>query len=147
MSSEKIDELQKLYDDPKVDSFLQEICEYYATKEGYADSSYEEEIEPEEIIEPVYILFCLQKREQILDTFSYIGKKYPLLFASIEPIYNKILINMDYQSLQSECEHQLVKSFPGTVSAEIYDKVEALGKSKDLTAAIDSFYLWLQTKK
>jgi len=147
MSSEKIDELQKLYDDPKVDSFLQEICEYYATKSDYTDSSYEEEIEPEKIVEPVYILFCLQNREQILDTFAYIGKKYPALFSCVAPIYNRILINMDYQSLQSQCEHELVESFPKTVSAEIYDKVEALGKSGDMTAAIDSFYSWLQTKK
>lgn len=147
MSSEKIDELQKLYDDPRVSTFLQEICEYYATKEDYTDSSFEEEIEPEDIVEPVYILFCLQQREEILDTFAYISKKYPALSKSIAPIYNKILINMDYQSLQSECEHQLVKSFPHTASAEIYDKVEALGRSADLTDAIDSFYSWLQTKK
>ncbi|MCR4901302.1 MAG: hypothetical protein K6A23_00470 [Butyrivibrio sp.] len=148
MSSEKIDELQKLYDDTKVDEFFQEICEYYATKGDYADSSYEEEIEPEEIIEPVYILFCLQNREGTLDTFSYLKKKYPALFEAVSPIYNKILINMDYQALQSECEHQLVQSFSKTASAEIYDKVEILSRtSKNLTDAVDSFYSWLHTKK
>ena len=57
MSEKIFDELQKLYDNSKVGALVQEICEYYATRAGYEDSSYEDEIEPTEIVESAYILF------------------------------------------------------------------------------------------
>ena len=67
MDEKIFDELQKLYDNQRLGELVQEICEYYATKESYENNSYEDEIEPSEIVESAYILFCLQSREQILD--------------------------------------------------------------------------------
>ena len=43
MSEKIFDELQKLYDNSKVGALVQEICEYYATRVGYEDDSYEDE--------------------------------------------------------------------------------------------------------
>ena len=51
MSENKFDELQKLYDNSRIGSLVQEICEYFATKDGYEDNSYQDEIEPPEIVE------------------------------------------------------------------------------------------------
>ena len=65
MSEKKIDELQKLYDNPRIGAFVQEICEYYATSDSYEDNSYQEEIEPRDLTEAVYTLFCLQCRERV----------------------------------------------------------------------------------
>ena len=55
MNDKKIDELQKLYDNSKVGALVQEICEYYATRDDYEDNSYQEEIEPHEVVESVYL--------------------------------------------------------------------------------------------
>ena len=63
MSEKKYDELQKLYDNPKIGALVQEICEYYVTNDGFADDSSQDELEPHEIVEAVYLLFCLQCRE------------------------------------------------------------------------------------
>ena len=93
MNDKKIDELQKLYDNSKVGALVQEICEYYATRDDYEDNSYQEEIEPHEVVESVYILFCLQSREQILDEFSLIQKKYPSLYTCVSALYNILLVN------------------------------------------------------
>jgi hypothetical protein len=147
MGNVKIDELQKLYDDPKTDSFLQEICEYYATRCDYTEDSFQEEIEPAEIMEPVYTLFCLQKREEILDEFEYIHQKYPHLFESVSGFCNRILTNMDYRALQSECEHQLVTAVGHISSAEIYDRIETICRNEaDFSKGVDQFFQWLHKK-
>ncbi|WP_029323670.1 hypothetical protein [Butyrivibrio sp. AE3004] len=140
-------ELQKLYDDSHVSPFIQELCEYYASGYGYEDGSYQDEIEPREIVEPVYTLFLLQRRETMLDELSYIRKKYPHLFSSIEQLYEDILINMDVRILESKCESRLVKALENKVtSEEIYQKVENLCLSyDDLCEALDPFYSWLHT--
>ncbi|MBQ2610417.1 MAG: hypothetical protein II586_08680, partial [Butyrivibrio sp.] len=107
MNDKKIDELQKLYDNSKVGALVQEICEYYATRDDYEDNSYQEEIEPHEVVESVYILFCLQSREQILDEFSLIQKKYPSLYTCVIALYNNLLVNMDYRRLET-CSAQKI---------------------------------------
>ena len=75
MSEKKYDELQKLYDNPKIGALVQEICEYYVTNYGFANDSAQDELEPHEIVEAIYLLFCLQSREQILDEFAIVQKK------------------------------------------------------------------------
>ncbi len=147
MNDSYINDLKKLYDDKKVSQFIQEVCEYYATKHEYEDGSYTEEIEPREIVEPVYTLFILQRRELILDELSYVRKRYPNLFAYVEPLYQNILIHMDMRSLESENANRLHIAMNEKVSsAEIFDKVEALtGTYDDLSEALDKFYGWLHS--
>ncbi len=145
MNDNYTNELQKLYDDIHVSSFIQEVCEYYATLEDYEDGAYTEEIEPREIVEPVYTLFLLQRRETMLDELSYVRKKYPHLFSSVSELYEKILTNMDIRSLESENAHRLVSALDGKVaSALIYDEIENLSERyEDLSEALDPFYSWL----
>jgi len=148
VNNTSIDELQKLYDDPKISGFIQEICEYYATRCDYTQNSFEEEIEPAEILEPVYTLFCLQMREEVLDTFEYIHQKYPHLFKSVSDFYNRILTHMDYRLLQSECEHQLVMAVGHISSAEIYDRITHICLTQpDYQTGMDQFFAWLHLQR
>ena len=91
MNEKKLDELQKLYDNPRIGAFVQEICEYYATSDSYEDNSYQDEIEPRDLTEAVYTLFCLQCREQILDELSLVSRKYPGVYESVKTLHNKLL--------------------------------------------------------
>lgn len=141
MNEKKIDELQKLYDNPRIGAFMQEICEYYATSDSYEDNSYQDEIEPRDLTEAVYTLFCLQCREQILDEFAIVGKKYPGVYESVKELHNKLLINMDYRSLESECAQTIADHNPGVSAEEILSHVESCTRSSDnLSDALDRFY-------
>jgi hypothetical protein len=147
MKESYTNELQKLYDDERVSPFIQEICEYYASSRDYEDGSYIEEIEPQEIVEPVYILFFLQRRETLLDELSYVKKKYPALFEAVTDLYEEILINMDLRALESKSSKRLVKAMDGKIaSAQIFDKIEELADRYDeLSEALDPFYSWLHS--
>ena len=144
MNEKKIDELQKLYDNPRIGAFVQEICEYYATSDNYEDNSYQDEIEPRDLTEAVYTLFCLQCREQILDEMTLVGKKYPDVYESIKALHNKLLINMDYSALEKECAATVAAHNPNVTEADILSRVDSCTRSSDnLSAALDKFYSWL----
>ena len=138
-------ELQKLYDDSHVSPLVQEVCEYYASGLDYEDGSYMEEIEPREIFEPVYILFLLQRRESYLDEFSYIRKKYPHLFTSVEQLYEDILIHMDVNALEKTNADKLSSALDNKItSEEIFDKINSLCMQKDdISDALDGFCSWI----
>ena len=147
MSDKKIDELQKLYDNPKVGTLVQEICEYYATLDNYEDNSYRDEIEPLEIAESVYGLFCLQSREQILDEFSIVRKKYPELYTCVSELHSTLLVNMDYRSLEEKSALAISQHVPDTSIEDILSQVEtSVRSSESLLEAIDKFYKWLHTR-
>ncbi|MBO4457929.1 MAG: hypothetical protein J5802_09430 [Butyrivibrio sp.] len=144
MSDKKIDELQKLYDNSKVGALVQEICEYYATRDDYEDNSYQEEIEPHEVVESVYTLFCLQSREQILDEFSLIQKKYPSLYACVSALHNNLLVNMDCRSLEISSAQKIADHAKATSSDEVIARAESFTRSgNSLAEAMDNFYSWL----
>ena len=144
MNEKKIDELQKLYDNPRIGAFVQEICEYYATSDSYEDNSYQEEIEPRDLTEAVYTLFCLQCREQILDELALVGKKYPDVYDSVKGLHNKLLINMDFSSLEDESADVIISHNPGHSKEDILSRVDAFTRSSDnLSSALDKFYSWL----
>lgn len=147
MNDKKIDELQKLYDNSKVGALVQEICEYYATRDDYEDNSYQEEIEPHEVVESVYILFCLQSREQILDEFSLIQKKYPSLYTCVSALYNNLLVNMDYRRLET-CSAQKIAEYSGDISSdEVLSQADSFSRSESsLSEAMDKFYSWLHSR-
>lgn len=147
MNDKKIDELQKLYDNSKVGALVQEICEYYATRDDYEDNSYQEEIEPHEVVESVYILFCLQSREQILDEFSLIQKKYPSLYTCVSALYNNLLVNMDYRQLET-CSAQKIAEYAGDISSdEVLSRADSFSRSESsLSEAMDKFYSWLHSR-
>ena len=147
MSEKIFDELQKLYDNPKVGALVQEICEYYATRVGYEDSSYEEEIEPHEIVEAAYLLFCLQSREQILDEFALVRKKYPTLYEPVSGFHNTLLVNMDYLGLESACAVKIAGYAKDTTEKEVLSHVESTARSSEnLSEGLDKFYKWLHTR-
>ncbi len=147
MSEKKFDELQKLYDNTRIGSLVQEICEYYATKDGYEDNSYQDEIEPPEMVESVYILFCLQSREQILDELSIVQKKYPDLYQSLSGMHNTLLVNMDYRALEKECSEKISSYAKNTSSEQILGQAEICTRSSaDLSEAVDKFYTWLHSR-
>ncbi|MCR4996570.1 MAG: hypothetical protein K6A61_04650 [Butyrivibrio sp.] len=147
MNDKKIDELQKLYDNSKVGALVQEICEYYATRDDYEDNSYQEEIEPHEVVESVYILFCLQSREQILDEFSLIQKKYPSLYTCVSALYNNLLVNMDYRLLEA-CSAKKIAEYAGDISSdEVLSQADSFSRSESsLSEAMDKFYSWLHSR-
>lgn len=146
MENLKIDELQKLYDNKKVGDLVQEICEYYATGDAYEDNSFQEEIEPPELVESVYLLFCLQSREQILDEFALIRKKYPNLYASVESIHNTLLVNMDYRALEDDCCRKISAYAAGASKADVLSHAESTVRtSENLSGALDKFYTWLHS--
>lgn len=146
MTENIIDELQKLYDNDRIGDLVQEICEYYVTRSSYEDGSYEDEIEPPEIMESSYILFCLQCREQILDELVIVKKKYPEIYSSVSGFHNTILVNMDYRSLEKEKARIISDFAPGTTSDEVLSQVETCCRlSKNLSEAIDKYFMWLHS--
>ena len=148
MSEKKYDELQKLYDNSKVGSLVQEICEYYATLDGYEDNSYQDEIEPPEIVESVYLLFCIQSREQILDELTIVQKKYPELYRSVSGMHNTLLINMDYRSLEKSCGERIAQYAQNTSLEEVLGCAESCSRTSDnLSEAVDKFYTWLHSRR
>ena len=147
MSNVKIDELQKLYKDYKVNSFLQELCEYFATKEDYEENSYEEEIEPAQIVESVYLLFCLERRSIILEDFGYIRKRYPNLFSAIKDFYEKLLLSMNTTALFDELSDILSRE-TGIDASTILEKADDTSALySDMSEAMDNFYSWMKSNK
>lgn len=147
MENKIIDELQKLYDNSKVGALVQEICEYYATGDGYEDNAYQDEIEPRELTESVYLLFCLQSREQILDEFAIIRKKYPDLYSCIGTIHNTLLVNMDYRGLEESCCLKISAYAADTSKEEVLAQADTYARSSDnLSEAVDKFYKWLKSR-
>ncbi len=148
MSEKKFDELQKLYDNSKIGDLVQEICEYCATRDSYEDNSYQDEIEPQKLVEAVYLLFCLQSREQILDEFSVVQKKYPELYDTISGIHNTLLINMDYRSLEENCGSTIAAFAKDTSVEEVLAKADSCARSSaSLSEAVDKFYTWYHSKR
>lgn len=146
MSEKKFDELQKLYDNSKIGSLVQEICEYYATLDGYENNSYQDEIEPPEIVESVYLLFCVQSREQILDELSLVQKKYPELYKSVSGMHNTLLVNMDYRSLEKNCASKIAEHEKNTSMDEVLSHADSCSRSsQNLSEAVDKFYNWLHS--
>ncbi len=145
MKESYTNELQKLYDDNHVCPLLQEVCEYYASKQDYEDGSYKEEIEPREIVEPVYMLFLLQRRESILDELNYISRRYPELFSAVSGLYNNILVHMDIRPLEEENSKRLSNAIDAKYSADqITGKIEELSDIyEEMSEALDPFYSWL----
>ena len=145
---EKIyDDLQKLYDNKKIGALVQEICEFYATNDSYEDNSYEDELEPGDVTEASYILFCLQSREQILDEFAIIRKKYPSLYKSVSALNDTLLVNMDYERLEKECADTISAHYSAVSSDEIISKAEDLSRSSEnLSKALDKFYDFLHSR-
>ncbi len=143
MNQQRIDELQKLYDNKKIGALVQEICEYYATRDNYESGSYEDEIEPPEIVEAAYILFCLQSRERILDEFDLVRKKYPALHECVKDLHNTLLINMDYSALERDSA-KAIADRSGRSDQEILSRVDITSRSsQNLSEALDSFFKWL----
>nr|WP_297703569.1 hypothetical protein [uncultured Butyrivibrio sp.] len=148
MSEKKFDELQKLYDNSKIGTLVQEICEYYATLDDYEDNSYQDEIEPTEIVESVYVLFCLQSREQILDELSIVQKKYPELYQTVRGLHNTLLINMDYRLLEDNCSKKIAEHAKDTSQSEVLSHVDSFTRSSNsLSEAVDKFYTWLHSRR
>ena len=143
MDQQRIDELQKLYDNKKIGALVQEICEYYATRDNYESGSYEDEIEPPEIVEAAYILFCLQSREHILDEFDLVRKKYPALHECVKDLHDTLLINMDYSSLERDSA-KAIAAKSGRSCEEILSRVDIASRSsQNLSEALDGFFKWL----
>lgn len=148
MSEKKFDELQKLYDNDRIGALVQEICEYYVTRSGYEDNSYEDEIEPPEIVESSYILFCLQSREQILDELLIVKKKYPEVFDCVSDLYNTLLVNMDYRLLEKEKAGVIADFVKDTTADEVITQIETFSRaSQNLSEALDKYYSWLHSKR
>ena len=147
MNEKIFDELQKLYNNKKIGALVQEICEHYATKDSYEDGSYEDEIEPPEIVESAYILFCLQSREQILDEFSVVAKKYPAIYEMVSPFHSNLLVNMDYHCLEEKSALLISQRLSDTSADEVLSRAEAFSRSShNLSQALDKFYTWLHSK-
>ena len=140
MDDKKFEELHKLYDNKKIGALVQEICEYYTTRDSYEDNSYEDEIEPPEIVEAGYILFCLQSREQILDELDIVRKRYPTLYQDISELHNTLLINMDFSVLEKRSAGKIADRC-GKSPDEILSEVESCSRSsKNLSEAMDRFF-------
>ena len=147
MSEKKYDELQKLYDNPKIGALVQEICEYYVTNDGFANDSVQDELEPHEIVEAIYLLFCLQSREQILDEFAIVHKKYPELYNSVCGMHNTLLINMDYRALEESCGVKIAEYAKDTTLSEVLSNADSFARSSEnLSDAVDKFYSWLHSR-
>ncbi len=147
MSEKRFDELQKLYDNPRVGALVQEICEYYATKDNYEDNSYEDEIEPPEMVESAYMLFCLQSREQILDEFAIVRKKYPELYECVSGLCQELLVNMDYSALEEKSALAILGYVVVTTTDEIRSHAETYARSSEnLAQGLDKFYKWLHSR-
>ena len=138
-------ELQKIYDDPHISPLLQEVCEYYASHNDYENGTYQEEIEPREIVEPVYMLFLLQRRESVLDELQYISRHYPNLFSEVSELYNLILVNMVIRPLEEDTAGRLSHALDDRLSPEqLLNKIEELtDRYDDLSEALDRFYSFI----
>lgn len=168
MEEKILEELQKLYDNNRIGALVQEICEYFATRDNYEDGSYEDEIEPPEITEAVYTLFCLQAREQILDELSLVSKKYPALYECVRDFHQMLLVNMDCRSLEASSAAAILqysatgsakeidvsspevdgagKSISAEDTARLLDQVELCVRTTDnLSEALDKFYRYLHS--
>ena len=144
MNEKIFDELQKLYDNQKIGALVQEICEYYATRDSYEDDSYEDEIEPPEIVESAYTIFCLQSREQILDEFALVRKKYPALYQSVSSFHSNLLVNMDYRSLEEKSATLISEQMTDTSPDKVLAQADIFSRSSEnLSEALDKFYKWL----
>ncbi len=147
MDEKIFDELQKLYDNKKVGALVQEICEYCATNYSAEDNSYEDEIEPPEIVESAYLLFCLQNREQILDEFAIVRKRYPELYTCVNSLHETLLVNMDYAALEKKCAGAISDYADGLPPSDILSQVDtSIRTSDNLSEALDKFYKWLHSK-
>ncbi len=147
MDEKIFDELQKLYDNNKIGSLVEEICEYCATNYSAEDDSYEDEIEPPEIVESAYLLFCLQRREQILDEFAIVRKKYPELYTCVNSLHETLLINMDYSALEKKCSKTIADYADGVSESDVLSQVDtSIRTSDNLSEALDKFYKWLHSK-
>ena len=148
MDEKIFDELQKLYDNKRLGDLVQEMCEYFATRDNYEDNSYEAEIEPPEIVESAYILFCLQSREQILDEFAIVRKKYPSIYEKIGPLCETILINMDYHALEEKSAATIAGYLDSVSVSDILSHVETFSRSSEsLSEALDKFYRYIHSQK
>ncbi len=148
MEDKIYDELQKVYDNNRLGALVQEICEYYATKGSYEDNAYEDEIEPPEIVESAYTLFCLQSREQILDEFAIVRKKYPAIYTKVADLHESLLVNMDYRTLEDSCAITIANLVDGTTVSDILGQVEACARSSEnLSEGLDRFYKYLHSRK
>ncbi len=174
MEEKILEELQKLYDNSRIGALVQEICEYFATKDNYEDGSYEDEIEPPEITEAVYTLFCLQAREQILDELTLVSKKFPALYERVRDFHQLLLVNMDCKSLEESSAKAILQysvsgrssgtdvssqidvssqemadageSISAADTARILDQVELCVRTTDsLSEALDKFYRYLHS--
>lgn len=147
MENKKIDELQKLYDNSKVGALVQEICEYYATNDDSGEDSSPESLEPREVVDAIYLLFCLQSREQILDEFAIIRKRYPDLYASVSSLHNTLLVNMDYRALETDCCQKISAYAIDTPVSEVLAHADTFVRSSEnLSGAVDKFYSWLRSR-
>lgn len=147
MENKKIDELQKLYDNSKVGALVQEICEYYATNEDPGDGSSEDALEPREVVDAVYLLFCLQSREQILDEFNIVRKRYPDLYTSVSSLHNTLLVSMDYRALEADCCQKISAYAVDTSKEEVLAHADTFVRTgENLSEAVDKFYSWLHSR-
>ena len=133
MEEKILEELQKLYDNSRIGALIQEICEYFATKDNYEDGSYENEIEPPELTEAVYTLFCLQAREQILDEFSLVSRKYPALYERVRDFHQALLVNMDCRGLEQSAAETIARISAQT-SDDLNSSTEPVGDVSDHSA-------------
>lgn len=144
MENKKFDELQKLYDNSKVGALVQEICEYFVTNE---DESGDTSLEPKEVVNAVYMLFCLQSREQILDEFAIVRKRYPELYTAVSSFHETLLVNMDYRSLEEDCCLKISAYAVDTSKEEVLAHADTFVRSCDnLSEAVDKFYSWLKSR-
>jgi hypothetical protein len=99
-------------------------------------------------VESAYILFCLQSREQILDEFSIVRKKYPSIYEKISSLCDTILINMDYRALEEKNAEAIAGYLKDTSVTDILDHVETFSRSSEsLSEALDKFYKYIHSKK
>lgn len=147
MENKKFDELQKLYDNSKVGALVQEICEYFVTNEDPEDDSEDTSIEPKEVVNAVYMLFCLQSREQILDEFAIVRKRYPELYTAVSSFHENLLVNMDYRALEDDCCLKISAYAADTSKEEVLAHADTFVRSCDnLSEAVDRFYTWLHSR-
>ena len=146
MENKKFDELQKLYDNSKVGDLVQEICEYCVTNEDPEDTQ-DDALEPREVVNAVYLLFCLQSRERILDEFDIVRKRYPDLYTTVSAFHNTLLVNMDYRALEEDCCLKISAYAVDTSKEEVLAHADTYVRSCDnLSEAVDKFYSWLKSR-
>ena len=86
-------------------------------------------------------------REQILDEFAIVRKRYPTLYEPVGAFHNNLLINMDYGRLESECATRIANYAKDTTEKEVLSHVETFARSSEnLSEGLDKFYSWLHTR-